>query len=208
MVCSDHLNTHTQKQTQLAFVLHLPEVQSLKLKSAAHLWACSCLYLKVVHQRTSETHFSQRHVGVAAVQEALDLRADVQSQSLSSLDLMWSECCPRVIVLLQPLLHTVNQWFRRWQVLTEQISHWDNLDCLSVQKQIIHAEGFRHEKSNFLLCFNCRNRKLWCATVRKRSSALALFKRQITLFQLPCYVQLCICSCSATIYWAKDFMLL
>lgn len=70
---------------------------------------CVCvgayLYLQIIQQRSSEAHFSQGHVGMTAVQKALDLSADVQSQRLSPLDLLWTQCCPCVIVLLQPLLN-------------------------------------------------------------------------------------------------------
>ncbi|KAG7234813.1 hypothetical protein INR49_003960 [Caranx melampygus] len=65
---------------------------------------------RVVQQRTSQAHFSQRHVGVTAVHEALDLSADVQSERLSPLHLMRSQCCPRVVVLLQTLLQSSTQY--------------------------------------------------------------------------------------------------
>lgn len=68
---------------------------------------CSVLvYLQVIQQRTSEAHFSQRHVRVAAVQEPLDLSADIQSQRLSPLDLVGRKSRSCVIELLQTLLHT------------------------------------------------------------------------------------------------------
>ncbi|KAF3852381.1 hypothetical protein F7725_005736 [Dissostichus mawsoni] len=57
-----------------------------------------CVYLQVVQKRSSEVHFSQRHVGQAAVQEALDLRADVQRQRLSPLDLSWSQSRPHEFI--------------------------------------------------------------------------------------------------------------
>lgn len=65
------------------------------------------LHLQVVQERTSDAHFSQGHVGVPAVQEALDLSADVESQSLSSLDLLWRQRCPGVIELLQSVLNRI-----------------------------------------------------------------------------------------------------
>lgn len=56
--------------------------------------------LKVIQQRTAQAHFSQRHVWMTAVKKALDLRADVQSQRLGSLDFLWRKDRPRAAVLL------------------------------------------------------------------------------------------------------------
>lgn len=63
--------------------------------------------LQVIQKRTADAHFFQGHVRVAAVQKALDLRADVQGQSLSPLDLLWIQRCPGAIELLQSVLNTI-----------------------------------------------------------------------------------------------------
>lgn len=42
---------------------------------------------------------------MTSVQKALNLGANVHSQGLSPLDLMWSQCCPCVIELLQAILN-------------------------------------------------------------------------------------------------------
>ena len=64
------------------------------------LWA----NLQVVQQGASQAHLPQRHVRVAGVEEALDLRADVQSQGLNPAHLHWTQLCSRVVELQQALL--------------------------------------------------------------------------------------------------------
>lgn len=63
--------------------------------------------LQVVQEGAAQVHLAQGHVGVATVQETLNLSADVHSQGLSSLDLGGSEGGPRVVELLEPILNNI-----------------------------------------------------------------------------------------------------
>lgn len=82
---------------------------SSKFLSPRKLAEAEYFYLQVIQKRTSDAHFLQGHVRVTAVQKALDLRADVQGQSLSPPDLLWVQRCPGAIELLQSVLNTVQR---------------------------------------------------------------------------------------------------
>jgi len=69
---------------------------------------CICIRLRanlqVVQQGAAQAHLPQRHVRVAGVEEALDLRADVQRQGLSPAHLHGAQRRARVVELLQAIL--------------------------------------------------------------------------------------------------------
>lgn len=67
------------------------------------------------------------------MQEALDLSADVQSQSLSPVDLMWSQRCPGVIELLQSVLDNIQKTTMVVSSCCRAASRLQNLDHRAVR---------------------------------------------------------------------------